>query len=37
MAAPQQSERDVPDVQLGAGAVRQDAIGEQNAQGRVRR
>ena len=37
MAAPQQSQREVPDVQLGAGALRKDAVGEQNTQRRVKR
>jgi hypothetical protein len=37
MAAPQEFQREVPDVELGAGAMGKDAIGEQNAQRRVRR
>jgi hypothetical protein len=37
MAAPPQTQRDVPNVQLGSGAMRKNAIGEQNAKGGVRR
>ena len=37
VAAPQQPERDVPHVQLRAGSVCQDPVGQQDAQRRVRR